>query len=459
MSNPALSFKVTRQAPELVVPAAPTPHELKHLSDIDDQEGLRFQVPFIQFYRQSHLGRSRDPAGVIREAIGKALVHYYPFAGRLKEVGSGRKLAVDCTGEGVMFIEADADVSVDEFGDVLQPPFPGLDELLFDVPGSGGILGCPLLLFQVTRLTCGGFIVAVRLNHVMADTTGLVNFLTAVGEMARGQPDVSVRPVWCRELLSARDLPRVTCVHHEYDQVEGTIVPFENMVQRSFFFGPDEVAALRNLVPPHLTRCSTFELLTAVLWRTRTVSLKLNPADEVRMMSVVNARHKFNPPLRIGYYGNAFAYPAALTSAGELSANPIGFAVQLVKKAKNEVTEEYMKSVADLMVLNNRPHFTVVQSYLVSDVTRVGFETVDFGWGKAAFGGPAKGGIGAIPGFIVLYIPAKNKKGEKGITIPICLPAEVMDVFVKELDGLLETGRLAGDTPKKKTTPLITSAL
>uniref|UniRef100_A0A7N0TBR0 Uncharacterized protein n=1 Tax=Kalanchoe fedtschenkoi TaxID=63787 RepID=A0A7N0TBR0_KALFE len=141
MSNPALSFKVTRQAPVLIAPAAPTPHELKHLSDIDDQECLRFQVPVIQFYRQSHLGRSNDPVGVIREAIGKALVHYYPFAGRLREVGSGRKLAVDCTGEGIMFIEADADVSVDEFGDVLQPPFPGLDELLFDVSGSGGILG------------------------------------------------------------------------------------------------------------------------------------------------------------------------------------------------------------------------------------------------------------------------------------------------------------------------------
>uniref|UniRef100_A0A7N0TX82 Benzyl alcohol O-benzoyltransferase n=1 Tax=Kalanchoe fedtschenkoi TaxID=63787 RepID=A0A7N0TX82_KALFE len=231
------------------------------------------------------------------------------------------------------------------------------------------------------------------------------------------------------------------------------------MVQRSFFFGPDEVAALRNLVPPHLTWCSTFELLTAVVWRTRTMSLKLDPAEEVRIMNIVNARHKFNPPLPKGYYGNAIAYPAALTSAGELCANHIGFALQLVKKAKNEVTEEYMKSVADLMVLNNRPHFTFVRSYLVSDVTRAGFETVDFGWGEAAYGGPAKGGAGVIPGIASFYVLAKNKKGEKGITIPVCLPTEAMDVFVKEMNGLLETGRLAGETPKKKTTPFITSAL
>jgi hypothetical protein len=85
---------------------------------------------------------------VIRDAIARALVHYYPFAGRLREL-EGRKLAVDCTGEGVLFIEADADVRLDHFGDALQPPFPCLDELIFDVPGSSEVLGSPLLLFQV----------------------------------------------------------------------------------------------------------------------------------------------------------------------------------------------------------------------------------------------------------------------------------------------------------------------
>ncbi|GKC86395.1 hypothetical protein Tco_1142112 [Tanacetum coccineum] len=39
----ALSFTVQRHTPEVIVPAKPTPRELKPLSDIDDQEGLRFQ--------------------------------------------------------------------------------------------------------------------------------------------------------------------------------------------------------------------------------------------------------------------------------------------------------------------------------------------------------------------------------------------------------------------------------
>ena len=84
---------------------------------------------------------------VIREALAQTLVFYYPFAGRLRE-GPGRKLVVECTGEGMMFIEADADVTLEQFGNALQPPFPCLEELLFDVPGSGGVLNCPLLLIQ-----------------------------------------------------------------------------------------------------------------------------------------------------------------------------------------------------------------------------------------------------------------------------------------------------------------------
>ncbi|KAL3518933.1 hypothetical protein ACH5RR_021522 [Cinchona calisaya] len=438
-SPTSLTFRVTRQKPELVRPTESTPRECKFLSDIDDQEGLRFQIPVIQFYRNKK-DDQRDPVKVIREAIAQALVFYYPFAGRLRE-GPGRKLMVDCTGEGVMFIEADAEVTLDQFGDALQPPFPCLEDLLYDVPLSGGLLHCPLLLIQVTRLRCGSFIFALRLNHTMADAAGLSQFMNAVGEIARGASVPSVPPVWHRELLNARQPPRVTCTHHEYDEVpdtKGTIIPLDNMVHRSFFFGPAEVSALKKSIPPEMSRkCSTFEVLTACLWRCRTIALQPEPNEEVRVLCIVNARSKFNPPLPEGYFGNAFAFPVALTTAGELCKNPLSYAVELVMKAKSDVTEEYMKSVADLMVIKGRPHFTVVRTYLVSDVTRAGFSEVDFGWGKPAYGGPAKGGVGAIPGVASFYIPFKNKIGEKGIVVPICLPGFAMKRFVSELETML----------------------
>jgi hypothetical protein len=147
----SLVFTVRRCKPELVAPAKPTPHEFKQLSDIDDQEGFRFHVPVMQVYRYNPSMHGKDPVKVIREALAQTLVFYYPFAGRLRE-GPGRKLVVECTGEGVLFIEADADVTLQQFGDDLQLPFPCMEDLLFDVPGSGGIINCPLLLIQVHLL-------------------------------------------------------------------------------------------------------------------------------------------------------------------------------------------------------------------------------------------------------------------------------------------------------------------
>ncbi|KAH6825786.1 HXXXD-type acyl-transferase family protein [Perilla frutescens var. hirtella] len=147
-STQSLSFNVARKNPELIAPAKPTPYEFKNLSDIDDQDGLRHQLSGIQFYRRNPSIEGKDPVEVIRDAIAKALVFYYPFAGRLRE-RAARKLVVECTGEGIMFIEADADVTLQQFGDDIRPPFPFEEELLYDVPDSAGLLHCPLLLIQV----------------------------------------------------------------------------------------------------------------------------------------------------------------------------------------------------------------------------------------------------------------------------------------------------------------------
>ncbi|XP_031482357.1 benzyl alcohol O-benzoyltransferase [Nymphaea colorata] len=437
----SLKFDVKIADPVLVPPAKPTPYELKPLSDIDDQDGFRFQIPVIQFYRRNPAMDGRDPAAVMKDALAKALVFYYPFAGRLRE-GPNRKLTVECTGEGVLFVEADADVTLEEFGDALQPPFPCFEKLLYEVPASGEVTNCPLLLFQVTRLRCGGFIWAVRLNHTMSDASGLMQFLTAVCEMAKGAAAPSVLPVWERHLLNARNPPAVTRVHREYEDVpdtKNTLMPLDDMAHKSFFFGAREVQALRRQLPPHLRDAATsFEIITGCLWRCRTIALQPDPEEVFRLLCIFNARSKYQPQLPQGYYGNAFSLPAAVSTAAKLSINPLGYAVELVRKAKADVTDEYMRSVADLMVLKGRPHFTVVRAFVVSDIRKAGFSELDLGWGMPVYGGAAKGGVGAIPGVASFFMKFKNKHGEEGAVIPVCLPSPAMVIFEQEVKKMLD---------------------
>ncbi|KAK9221200.1 hypothetical protein WN944_009626 [Citrus x changshan-huyou] len=429
---------VTPKAPELIVPERPTPREVKQISDIDDQESLRFQIPLLFFYKNdpSPSMQGRDPVKVIREAISKALVFYYPLAGRLKE-GYNRKLMVECNAEGVLFIEADANFTLEQLGDDIQPPCPYLNQLIYDVPGSEGILGCPLLLIQVTRLTCGGFIFAIRFNHTMCDAFGLVQFLKAIEDMVRGERSPTLFPIWQRQILNARNPPQVTCIHHEYDEINTNEVPSDNMAHKSFFFSLKGIKALRNQLPFHLKDCSTFELLLAFLWKCRTIALKLQPEEIAKVCCIVNVRGKsYEMDIPPGYYGNAFTFSAVCSKAEQLCKNPIGYAVELVKKAKAQMNEEYIRSAADLMVIKGRRiKFSTRGNFIVSDLRNVGLGDVDFGWGKPIYAGTA--GAVAVISFFTKY---QNKNGEPGILVPICLPQSAMERLQEELKGLMIQG-------------------
>ncbi|XP_016169574.1 13-hydroxylupanine O-tigloyltransferase-like [Arachis ipaensis] len=444
-SSSSMVFKVRRNPAELVPPAGPTPHELKLLSDIDDQQGLRIHYAAVHIFPFNPSMAGKDPAHVIREALSKALVFYYPLAGRLREGPKG-KLMVDCTGEGVLFIQAEAYVTLDHFGVDPLPPFPCFHELLYDVPFSNdGIVNSPLLLIQVTQLKCGSFIFAMRVNHTMCDGSGYIQFIKAIAEIAQGASKPKLLPVWCRDLLCARDPPRVTFIHHEYNQL-----PLEDdnksvslkPCHASFFFGSKEIEALRCLFPRHHVQSSTtFDVLTACLWRCHTAALQWkNPNQEVRFMCVVNARFepcRLSPPLPEGYYGNAFVFPAAVSTAGMLCGQPMTYALELVKKVKKEATEEYVHSTADLMAIKGRPLFSLTGSFIVSDITKSGIRDVDYGWGKPLYSGPDKAGVDNIPG-LSFYVPYTNAKGEHGRLVLICLPEEAMKRFENELNEMLQ---------------------
>jgi shikimate O-hydroxycinnamoyltransferase len=86
-----------------------------------------------------------DPAR-LREALARALVAFYPLAGRLV-VGQGGRIEIDCTGEGALFVVARADFTGDEMFRDFEPS-PEARRLLVPFAASGDP-PCVLAMVQV----------------------------------------------------------------------------------------------------------------------------------------------------------------------------------------------------------------------------------------------------------------------------------------------------------------------
>ncbi|EPS58183.1 hypothetical protein M569_16633, partial [Genlisea aurea] len=133
----------------MVPPSSETPKVSLWNSNVD-LVVPNFHTPSVYFYRPTGAADFFD-AEVLKAALGRALVPFYPMAGRLKRDEDGR-IEIDCNGAGVLFVEAESDGAVDDFGDFA--PTLELRRLIPAVDYSLGISDYPLLVLQVT-ISCG----------------------------------------------------------------------------------------------------------------------------------------------------------------------------------------------------------------------------------------------------------------------------------------------------------------
>ncbi|XP_060673841.1 alcohol acyltransferase 16-like [Ziziphus jujuba] len=101
-------------------------------------------------------------------------------------------------------------------------------------------------------------------------------------------------------------------------------------------------------------------------------ALPFDPFDTIGVSYMVNARVAKDIQVPNGYYGNAFAFPMVPSEVGLVCDRLLGYALELVKEIKTQMTLEYIKSVVDLMVIKGQPCYnTDVGSFIVSDMTRI----------------------------------------------------------------------------------------
>ncbi|CAL9117486.1 unnamed protein product [Musa textilis] len=420
-----MRFSVNKLAPELVGAAEPTPSGRLPLSSVDRTAVVRLIIDLILVFEQGV-----QPAKAIRSALSRALVHYYPVAGRIVEPIPG-EAEVDCTGDGVWFVEASVDCSLEDLMGCVEHSLPNAHCKWSEKSAQHSSLlwlPCVVLLVQVTEFRCGGFAVGIRFNHTVFDGLGAAQFLKAVAELARGHACPLVKPVWCREAipsppkLSRRHAPSPAGIH------------FETSV---FDISSDQINALKNQFCRETgQKCSTFDVVTAMLWQCRTRAISLGPHADMHLGFAANARHLLRGLLpQEGFYGNC-VYPMGIKANARIIAgsSPVEV-IELIRAAKTRMPAmflDWMMGYAD-----DDPYEVPLEygTLVVSDWCRVGFSEVDYGWGEPIHVVPLNDDHNFIPSCIYLQ-PSKPKQGVRLMTR--CVQKEHLPAFTEEMKQFVQ---------------------
>ncbi|KAG1326545.1 putrescine hydroxycinnamoyltransferase 1 [Cocos nucifera] len=420
----------------LVTPSDDTPKHEIWLSNLDLLVA-RGHTPTVYFYRPNG-----DPnffsVETLKAALGKALVPFYPLAGRFVVDPEGR-VEIQCTGEGVLFVVGRSDSTVDEFGDFA--PSTEMRQLLVPSVESGNP-PCILVMFQVTFFKCGGVCLGAAVHHPAADGLGALHFVNSWAEIARGM-DLAVLPYLDRTLLRARSPPTVLFDHVEYSQKpqakpsSGSKYPFDSAILK---LSKNQLHSLKN-IGSGKKPLSTFKAVVAHVWRCACKARQLSSEQETRLYMTADARARVKPPLPQGYLGNAIFRTSGVATVGEVLSNSLEFSADKVHGAIVRLNDEFIRSLVDYLeqledVRGLHKGAWVMPGTDLWVISWLGLPIyeADFGWGKPVFMGRA-----CLQFSGLVYI--MNNPGDDGsLSLAVALEPENMPrlkkIFYEELEAV-----------------------
>ncbi|XP_076893420.1 shikimate O-hydroxycinnamoyltransferase-like [Bidens hawaiensis] len=378
-----------------------------------------FKTLLVYFYRPNGATNFFD-AKVMKDALSRALVAFYPLAGRLKKGKDGRS-EIDCRGQGVLFLEAESDGVIDDFGDFApQPEFLKLFPIL-------EIESDPLLILQVTYFKCGGVSLGVGLHHHVMDGMSSTHFINTWSEIARGL-DITLPPFIDRTILRAQDPPQPVFDHIEYHPDPTVPTDESKTVYSSFKLTRDQLNVLKAKTKEaygSTIKYSTFEILSGHVWKCVCKARGLQDDQTTKLKIAVDGRTRFQPPLPPGYFGNVIFTAAAIATAGEIQSKPFWYAVSKVHNALAIMNNDRLKSLLDYVELHldQKPEDYKYMHVQVISWTSLPHQGADFGWGRPFYVGPAR--LPSRGRFCVLRSPIKDGS----LSIVIGLEAEQMKLF------------------------------
>ncbi|CAN6240822.1 unnamed protein product [Urochloa humidicola] len=374
-------------------------------------------------------------AAVLKAALAKTLVAYYPLAGEVVANAAGEPELL-CSGRGVDVAEASADDGTEMRDLRLGLPDESVEQLVPKKKAS-------VMSVQVTKFRCGGVVVGCTFDHRVCDAYSFNMFLVAWATAARGAP-ATPPPSFRRSFLAPRH-PAPPCT--EGTLADRLFVPVSlappaqpdaaaAAANRIYRVSAADIAALQAAAGPRRTKLEAF---TAHLWVLHARAAARRRVGSCCMGVVVDGRARLRGDGAMAtYFGNVLSIPYGAMSAGDLRCMALAdVAGDVHRWVAEAATGEHFRELVD-WVEARRPEPTVARAYLgrgvggegatacvVSSGLRLPFGEVDFGWGRPAFASyhfPWPGGAGYV-------MPMPSARGDGDWVVYVHAAPEVVEAM------------------------------
>nr|CAB3490115.1 unnamed protein product [Digitaria exilis] len=395
----------------------------------------------------------------LEDALSRVLAVYREWAGRLCVDPSARRRGILLNDAGVRFVEASSDAA---FESVVMPRrgriTPEVRSLHPRAASGGGAAAAEdeeLLLLQVTRFACGSLVVGYTMHHAVGDGFAAGQFMAAWGQTARGVP-IDPVPVHDRtSFFLPRSPPRVEFDHRasefrhrddvDNDNHHAAELKDDQVVIQQVRFSREFISELRSRASGNGTKqqhhhrpYSTAQCLVAHIWRCMTKARGVNGGRATTLHLAVNGRPRMSGPrVPEGYTGNLVLWAHPTATAGELLAERLGHAAELIRGAVARVDNAYFRSFIDFVSSGAVEEEGLVPAaaaepdaaVLCPDVAvycllRAPFYDIDLGGGRQFFYTP-----GYYPDEGVVYILPPSPLGDGSVEVHVSLFSRAMDVF------------------------------
>ncbi|EYU17596.1 hypothetical protein ABFS82_07G107000 [Erythranthe guttata] len=297
---------------------------------------------------------------------------------------------------------------------------------------TGGVLlfgDYTWVLFAVTSFKCGGFAIGMSTNHILFDGLGAKVFLLNLASQSLENKPLAIVPYNDRRILAARSPPHVSFPHPEFLKFDLPVGPgstppkFDCIIEeidfKIFKLTTTHISHLKDNITKtsKIDRISTLAVVAALIWRCKAFFDDKNRVST--LLSVIDIRPRVNPPLPYSYSANAVLPLGVSETCEEIKNGPFSKLVEIITEGAKEMTHESVKSAFDWLELNRGiPH----GDYMVSSWLRLGFDEVEYAWGKPMYSCPV---VNHRKDICWVFRDAVDN----GVCAMVALPSQEMDIF------------------------------